>query len=165
MLMIVLVGCSNTESNQTSITATQNGDSNWQNQVTHAWVVAHSENWNSDDSDDGIRVWVELLDINEKIVEYSQTKLPVKIELYSTESTTFPWKPSRLIYSGSTVAQGWRNDAFVTGAIGIKDIAWQEISPVTQIEQQKYGIIIVTISCPNGQNYSARYDEAEIVKP
>jgi hypothetical protein len=160
-LAILLVGCAETP------TTTPNDNTlsmDWQNQVTHAWVVAHGENWNADAEDDGIRVWIELLDKNENMVEYSDTDMPVKIELYATESTTYPLKTSRLLYSESGIATGWLHDAFVTSAIGVKDIAWEEISPTLPSEQHDYGIICITVTLPSGKEFSARYDEAEIRK-
>jgi hypothetical protein len=91
--------------------------------------------------------------------------MPVKIELYATASKTYPLKPSQLLYSASSVANDWSCDAFVTGAIGVKDIPWQEISQPSPSDNQKYGIIFVTITLPNGKAFSARYDEAKIAKP
>jgi hypothetical protein len=137
-------------------------NSTWQGQVTHAWVVAWGENWDADAEDDGIRVWIELLDKNEEMVEYSDTDMPIKIELYATESTTYPLEPSRLLYSGSGTATGWLHDAFITGAIGVKDISWEEISPTLPSEQHDYGILYITVTLPSGKEFSARYDEAEI---
>jgi hypothetical protein len=130
----------------------------WMEEVTSAWVVSHSNNWDADAEDDGIRVWVELLDKQEDMIEYQNVEMPVKIEVYSTESKTFPWKPSRLIYSGTTVLHNWHDDAFVTGNTGVKDIAWEEISPPLPSEQQEYGLLYVTVTLPNSKDYSARED-------
>ena len=60
------------------------------------------------------------------------------------------------------VLHNWYDDGFVSGAIGVKDIAWEEISPPLPSEQQEYGLIYVTVTLPNGQDYSARYDEARL---
>ena len=137
----------------------------WMDEVTNAWVVAHRYDWDADAEDEGIRVWVELLDKNEEMLEYQNVEIPIKIEIFSTESKTFPWKPSRLIYSISTALHDWHDDAFVTGAIGVKDIEWEEISLPLAHEQQEYGLIYVTVTLPNGRHYNARYDEARITKP
>jgi hypothetical protein len=166
-LTIILVSCADTTKTNTSSISLTSGSmlsTNWQDQVTHSWVVAHRQNWNADAQDDGIRVWIKLLDKNEKMVEYNNTDIPIKIELYATESKTYPMKPSRLLYSGISIAKGWLHDSFVTGAIGVKDIAWEEILPTLQSEQQDYGLIFITVTLPNGKDFSAQYDEAEIRK-
>jgi hypothetical protein len=178
LIIIFLTGCSaapetprlSTGAATTSTTAarqTSNDtkDAVWQDNVTHAWVVAHPQNWNADAEDDGIRVWIELLDKNEKIVEYDNITMPVKLQLYADESKTNPAKPGSLLYSGTSVAQNWKHDAFVTFAVGVKDISWQEMSKPLPAEQQEYGIIYVTITLPNGKDYSARWSEARITKP
>jgi len=137
----------------------------WMEEVTRAWVVAHSHNWDADAEDDGIRVWVEVQDQNEELIQYEQQQIPVEIEIYSTESKTFPWQPARLIYSATAVMHNWYDDAFVTSAIGIKNIAWEEISPPLSSEQQEYGLLYVSITLPNGEIYSARHDTARITEP
>ena len=136
----------------------------WVSKITNAWVVAHGHDWDADAEDDGIRVWVNLLDKNEEMIEYNNVELPIKIEIYATESRTLPKEPSRLIYSTTAVSHNWHDDGFVSGAIGVKDIAWEEISPALPSEQQEYGIIYITVTLPNGKEYSARYDEARIKK-
>ncbi|MBA7568900.1 hypothetical protein ES708_10637 [subsurface metagenome] len=136
----------------------------WMEQVTNTWVVAHRHDWDADAQYDGIRVWVELLDKNEQMVKYENVEMPVTIEIHSTESKTLPPQPSRLIYSATAVLHNWYDDAFVTGAIGVRDIAWEQISPPLPSEQQEYGLMYVTVTLPNGKDYSARYDEVRIVK-
>lgn len=135
--------------------------STWIDQANRAWVVAHSYNWDADSEDDGLRVWVELQNANENAIEYSKADMPVDIKIYSTESKTYPWKPARIIYSGSGLLTNWDDDAFVTGAKGINDISWEEISHTLPSEQQEYGIILVDITLPDGKNFSAQ-DEARI---
>ena len=80
--------------------------------------------------------------------EYTNTNMPVKIELYS----------------GEGIAMSWDHDAFVTGAIGVKDISWQEISTPLSSENQQYGMLYITVKLPNGTNYSAEYDPANITR-
>lgn len=126
-------------------------------EVTNIWVVAHSHDWDTDAEDDGIRVWINVLDENENIVLYTNADMPVKMEIYSTENKTYPWEPARLIYSGTTVLRNWYNDAFVTGAIGVKDIVWDDISEPLASEQQEYGLMYATVTLPNGRDFSARY--------
>jgi len=174
MLVLVLASCAgavsssptvtrNTTTNQSTTSDSQSAG--WQNQVTHAWVVEWPANWNADAENDGDRVWIELLDKNDNIVQYSNTNMPVEIELYSTQSTTYPWVKSRLLYSGEGVATSWEHDAFVTDAIGVKDISWQEISAPLSSENQQYGMLYITVTLPNGTNYSAEYDPADITSP
>ena len=77
-LIFILTSCAGSISSSpntagTNITTTQSTINNtqskdWQNEVTHAWVVAWPQNWNADAEDDGIRVWIELLDKDENIV-------------------------------------------------------------------------------------------------
>ncbi|MDD5127790.1 MAG: hypothetical protein PHR43_06845 [Dehalococcoidales bacterium] len=136
----------------------------WKGQVNRAWVVAHSHNWGADAEDDGLRVWVELQDNDENMIEYTKVNIPVEIKIYSTESKTYPLKPARVIYTNSSSLANWDNDAFVTGAKGIMDINWEEISPALPSEQQEYGIIYVDIVLPNSNHFSASYDETRIKK-
>ena len=128
--------------------------------ITRGWVVAHPENWNRDAEDDGIRVWAELQDKHEEIIKYANVEMPVEIKIYTTESETLPVKPARLIYSGSSVMRNWQDDAFISGAIGIKDISWKEMAALPT--DQTYGILYITITPPSGENCSARWDEARI---
>ncbi len=128
--------------------------------ITRAWVVAHPENWNRDAIDDGIRVWAELQDKHEDIIKYTNEAIPVEIEIYTTESKTLPLKPARLIYSGSSVMRNWQDDAFISSAIGIKDISWEEMEALPT--DQTYGILYITITLPSGGNCSAKWDEARI---
>lgn len=128
--------------------------------ITRAWVVAHRENWDRDAEDDGIRVWAELQDKNEDMIEYTDIEMPVEIKIYTTESRTLPEKPARLIYSGSSVMKNSREDGFISGAMGIKDISWEEMA--TLPTDQEYGLMYITITLPSGENCSARDDEAQI---
>ncbi|MBA7647119.1 hypothetical protein ES703_54889 [subsurface metagenome] len=108
---------------------------------------------------------VELQDASENIIEYAKVDIPVEIKIYSTESKTYPWKAARVIYSNFSSLTNWDNDAFVTGAKGIKDVLWEEIGPTLPSEQQEYGIIHVDITLPDGRNFSAQYNEARVKKP
>ena len=161
VLAFSAMGCAIESSSTVSPASEKAPDVVWAEKATNAWVVAHSQDWDCDAEDDGIRVWVELLDKNEKMIEYENMTMPVKIEIYSTESKTFPSKPSRLIYSATARLHNWYEDAFVSGAVGVKDISWEEISPPLPSEQQEYGLIYVTVTLPNGKAYSAR-DDARI---
>jgi hypothetical protein len=164
-LAVPLSSCGATVTSTVTATSTPTStktNPDWIQQVKSARVVAHAQNWNSNAEDDGIRVWVELQDEKEKFVMYDDVNMPVRIELFSTESKTFPWQTSRLLYSSQSEMQNWSDDAFVTGATGIKDIPWGDISPTLASEQQDYGLLYVTITLPNGQNYSAKYDEARL---
>ena len=168
ILLLLAVGCASAPSSVPTPTPeptpapepTPTPTCDWVNNVTRAWVVAHSHNWDADAEDDGIRVWVKLQDKNEDEVRYENIEMPVVIEVYTTESRTLPRKPERLIYSGSSVMRSWDDDAFVTGANGIKDISWEEMSALST--DQAYGIIYVTITLPNGKECAARDDEARI---
>ena len=135
----------------------QTGSETWVEDVTNIFVVAHSHDWDADAEDDGMRVWINLLDKNESIVMYTTAEIPVTIDIYSTESSSYPWEPERLIYSGTAVMRNWHSDAFVTGAIGVKDIAWDEISQPLASERQEYGLMYATVTLPNGRDYSGRY--------
>jgi len=155
-LSLLLAGCSQ----QTVGKPPTEEATDWVDGVVRAWVVAHSHNWDSDAEDDGIRVWVELQDKNEDEISYKNIEMPIFIEVYTTESKTLPRKPERLVYSGSSVTRSWDNDAFISGANGIKDISWEEMSALPT--DQTYGIIYVTITLPNGKEFKALYDEARI---
>jgi len=173
VITLVLSACSPTASPTPSPPTTQTPTRQtatpsvnaWIDQINRAWVVAHSHNWDADAEDDGLRVWVELQDTNENMIEYTEVNMPVSINIYSTESVTYPWKPARIVHSNSGSLTNWDDDAFVTGAKGIKDINWEEISPALPSEQQEYGIIHVEITLPDGRLFSAQYDEARIEKP
>ena len=134
----------------------------WVDQVQIAWTVGWPENWNADAANDGLRIWVELQDSNGTMIEYTGMSMPVQIELYSTESVTYPLEKSRLIYSGSGILTDWNHDCFCTGAIGVKDIPWQDISSPLPNEDQDNGILYVTVTLPNGKDYSADYSPIQI---
>lgn len=134
----------------------------WVDQVQTAWTVGWPENWNADAADDGLRIWVELQDSNETMIEYTSMSMPLQIELYSTQSVTYPLEKSRLIYSGSGTLTDWDHDCFCTGAIGVKDISWQDISSPLPNEDHDNGILYVTVTLPNGKNYSADYSPIQI---
>jgi hypothetical protein len=134
----------------------------WVDQVQTAWTVGWPENWNADAANDGLRIWVELQDSNETMIEYTGMSMPVQIELYSTQSVTYPLEKSRLIYSGSGTLTDWDHDCFCTGAIGVKDIPWQDILSPLPNEDQDNGILYVTVTLPNGKNYSADYSPIQI---
>ena len=135
----------------------------WLDEVNRAWVVAHAHNWDMDAEDDGIRVYVELQDEDEKLVEYLDANMAVAIEVYSTESKTYPREPSRLLYSGTSILDDWYEDAFVTGARGVKDIAWEDIAEVWPPEDAEYGMLYVTITLPDGETCSAVDETVRIV--
>lgn len=130
--------------------------------VQTAWTVGWPENWNADAANDGLRVWVELLDSNETMIEYTGMSMPLQIELYSTESVTYPLEKSTLIYFGSGTLTDWDHDCFCTGAIGVKDIPWQDISSPLPNEDQDNGILYITVTLPNGKDYSAEYSPIQI---
>jgi len=129
----------------------------WVSSVQRAWTVGHPENWDADAEDDGIRVWVELQDANTNEIEYTGMNMPVLVKIYSTESVWYPWEKSRLIYSGSGILKNWYNDAFVTGAIGVEDICWGDISNPLSTENQAWGMLYITVTLPNGKQYSAEH--------
>jgi hypothetical protein len=134
----------------------------WIKDVKRAWVVAHPYNWDLDAENDGLRVWVELQDSNEKMVMYTFSNMPLKIEIYSTESQTYPLQPARLLYSGTSTLTNWDHDGFISGANGVKDIPWEAISPRSGTEQQEFGIIRITATLPNGQECNAEYSPVMI---
>jgi len=155
-LSLLLAGCSQ----QTGGEPANQKATDWVDDVARMWVVTHPHNWDSDAEDDGIRVWVELQDKNEDEIRYENTEMSIFIEVYTTESKTFPREPERLVYSGSSVMRSWDKDAFVTEANGIKDISWENMS--TLPTDQTYGIIYVTVTLPDGKEFKALYDEARI---
>ena len=134
----------------------------WVSSVQRAWTVGHPENWDADAEDDGVRVWVELQDASMSAIEYTNMNMPVLVEIYSTESVTYPWERSRLIYSASSSLKNWYEDAFVTGALGVRDINWGDISNPLSIENQEWGMLYVTATLPNSQQYSAEYYPVKI---
>jgi hypothetical protein len=134
----------------------------WVDEVERAWTVGHPENWDADAEDDGIRVWVELQDSDEEMIEYSDMSMPALLEIYSTESATYPLEKARVIYSGSGTLTDWEHDCFCTGAGGVIDIPWEAIASRLPAEDQESGILYVTITLPNAKQYSAQYDPMEI---
>lgn len=134
----------------------------WADKVERAWTVGHPENWDADAENDGIRIWIELQDSDENEIEYSNMSMPVAIQVYSTESVTYPWEKARVIYSVSGTLTDWDDDAFVSSARGVKDIPWEAISTPLPTEQQEYGMLYVTVTLPNGKQYSAEYDPIRI---
>ncbi len=141
---------------------TSTSSNDWISAVQSARVVVHSYNWDADSEDDGVRVWVELNDANEDFVPYINQNMSVQISVYSTESKTYPWSPSRLLYSSSATLTSYTKDAYVTGALGIIDINWDDMLDPIDSEQQKYGLIYVYITLPNNTVYSAQ-NEVQIV--
>jgi uncharacterized repeat protein (TIGR02543 family) len=130
--------------------------------VQTAWTTGWPENWDADAANDGLRIWVELLDSNESRIEYTGMSMPLQIELYSTESVTYPLEKSRLIYSGSGTLTDWDHDCFCTGAVGVKDIPWQDISSPLPSEDQDIGILYITVTLPNGKDYTDEYYPIQI---
>ena len=151
--LLVLTSCATTPASPAPPTES----TEWIEKVVKAWVVAHPHNWDADAKDDGLRVWVELQDVNEDAVRYENINVPVEIRIYSTESKTYPWKSARVIYSGSSLLTCWDGDAFVTGAKGIKDISWEEIAPTLPSEIEEWGILYISLSLGNGKEYSAEH--------
>ncbi|MFC1927647.1 hypothetical protein ACFLW7_03625 [Chloroflexota bacterium] len=130
--------------------------------VQTAWTVGWPENWDADAANDGLRIWVELLDSDETMIEYTGMSMPLQIALYSTESVAYPFEKSRLLYSGSGTLTDRDHDCFCTGAIGVKDIPWQDISRPLPSEDQDYGILHIIVTLPNGEDYTAEYSPIQI---
>ena len=156
--LLALTSCATTPTPSPTLAPAHPSESTeWIEKVVRAWVVAHPHNWDADAKDDGLRVWVELQDINEDEVRYRNINVPVEIIIYSTESKTYPWKSARVIYSGYGLLTHWDDDAFVTGAKGIKDISWEEIASTLPGEIEDLGILYIILSLGNGKEYSAEY--------
>ena len=119
--LLALTSCATTPTpSPTPAPAPPSESIEWIDKVVRAWVVAHPHNWNADAKDDGLRVWVELQDVNEDEVRYKNINVPVEIRIYSTESKTYPLKSARVIYPGNV------------GAISSQETSFIPLAPVTK---------------------------------
>lgn len=149
------------ESTQPPSSTTDGESTSWKDEITNAWIVGHPHDWDADPEDDGIRIWVELLDNTEEMIRYESAEIPATIEIYATESRAYPLQPSRLLYSGSSTLQDWHEDAFVSGATGVLDIGWDEVAATSSPEREDIGILQVAVLVDD-TSYRARYEAVPI---
>ncbi|MBN1786671.1 MAG: hypothetical protein JW825_06785 [Candidatus Methanofastidiosa archaeon] len=113
--------------------------------VTHATVMALAKNWDADAEHDGIIVYPDLKDAENKSVRWSDTELTVDIKLYTTRlNENLQIVKDKIAYSGTGTIDSWK-DGNILYSGGIR-VPFDDITNY----DMALGICLVTIHTPIG---------------
>lgn len=131
--------------------------------VTHAYVDAIPDTWDSESNLDGIIVYPKLKDASEESVQYEGIDIPVDIEVWTTkfDENTVEVK-DRMVYSTTFTIDSWEyghviddimtTDEDITIERGIK-IPFESIT--TLETDSPYGGVFIKMHMPDGTVYEA----------
>jgi hypothetical protein len=122
-------------------------------------VTAQAFNWDGGPEADGLRVWVDLLDANGKVVRYTNESLMAKLTI---SPLPILCEAGTVLYSDSATLKNSQGDAFAVSAKGIKDIPWQLIDQSGLDEPQKFGQLDLLVTLPDGQQIEGLLVEVPI---
>ena len=123
--------------------------------VTHAEVWVYGRNWDEDAENDGIALYIRLLDEKDEIVKFRDVNLPVEIEMYTLKYDN--GKPIRegLMYKGNATMTSWKDGSL--GGSGIR-IPFEDIN-FADVTKAKEGIryeVFVKVQLPDGRVVEAK---------
>lgn len=131
--------------------------------VTHAYVDAIPDTWDSESNLDGIIVYPKLKDASEESVHYEGINIPVDIEVWTTkfDENTVEVK-DRMVYSTTVTIDSWEyghviddimtTEEDITIERGIK-IPFESIT--TLPADSPYGGVFIKMHMPDGTVYEA----------
>lgn len=120
--------------------------------VTHGSLTTLSQNWDADAEDDGIIIYPDLKDAQDRTIQWSGAELPVEIEIYTTKfDSKFKLTKGDLVYSGTGKITSWRDGNMFAGG-GIK-IPFEDINA----GDENSGITLVRVSLPDGRTIESEF--------
>ncbi len=115
--------------------------------VTHAEVWEYGRNWDEDAENDGLVVYIRLLDDKDEIVKFYDVNIPIEIYIYTIDNER---ARDRLIYKGTTNITNWEEIRMYGRGIRIP---FEDMN-FTDIEKAKEGLgyeIFIKTYLPDGR--------------
>ncbi len=121
--------------------------------VTHGSVMVVTKNWDEDAEDDGIVLYPDLLDSNDRSVKWGGVELPVDIEIWTTKyDSHFKEVKDQLVGSGSsTITSSDDSNMFMKGGVRVK------FDQMSVPSGKTVGNAIVKVHLPDGRVIESEY--------
>jgi hypothetical protein len=150
----IFIGCANLATSQVLNNSPINS-------AAKVKVVAQELNWDNDPGTDGLRIWVDLLDNRDIPLKYANGNLPIKITIRPSPMEDL-CESDTILYVDNATLKDWYNDSFASGAAGVKDILWGYIDQDLLGQLQKFGLLDVSVTLPDGKQIIGSLNDVAI---